>query len=255
MRTRDPAPPPSDVNPEESSPSPFTRPGFLASAALLAAIVVMAIVVLTTGGGDDPAPDPVAAPAPAPTQDEPVSETDAGASTCGLPDGDPNVPVIAPPTDWRLVGTVAAPSNPDTFGPGLVDDGLPSCYQHSPVGALYAAANFIAATGTNDLRARAVDDLTAQGAGRNRALELVEEDPVIEEPGGAQIAGFSFINYSEDRALVDIAFSLGGGTARAPLALVWMDGDWLVDLPPTGDPYTAIESVPDLTGYVPWSGT
>lgn len=233
--------------------STWTQPRFVIAAVVVALIAVLGVVLAITGpadGDDDPAPraDPPSAPPTA----EPV-----GDSACGLEPGDQTIPVVAPPdTNWELVGTVAAPTAPDTIGPGVVDDGLRSCFAHSPLGALYAAVNFVATTSDPNLRMRAVRELAASGGGQERAIAALESAAAPSAPtAGAQVAGFSLLNYDDAAAVVDLAIRVDtSGYVHLPLSLRWEDADWKVVLPPTGEPYDAIQPLPDLTGYSPWSG-
>ena len=223
------------------------------AAAVLVLIVLLAIALIVLR----PAPEPDAAPAPAPTASTPAPSTlrEQGESVCGLEPGDQVVPSVAPvSTDWELVGSVAAPTAPASIGPGLVEDGLRSCYARSPLGALYAATGFLATTSEPRLRLPAVRDLTAKGEGRDTALDLITGS----DPGGAgsglQIAGFTFLNWDPRSAVVDVAMNVEGTAVHLPVSLRWEDGDWKVILPPDGDLYDAIAALPNLTGYVPWSG-
>lgn len=232
----------------------WTQPRFVIAAVVVALIAVFGVVLAVTGpadGDNEPAPraDPTSAP--------PRADAVRADSPCGLEPGDQTIPVIAPPdTDWELVGTVAAPTAPDTIGPGIVDDGLRSCFARSPLGALYAAVNFVATTSDPELRIRAVRELAASGDGQDRAIAAVESAERPSAPtSGAQVAGFSFLNYDDAAAVVDLAIRVDtSGYVHLPLSLRWEGGDWKVVLPPTGEPYDAIQPLPDLTGYAPWSG-
>ena len=63
---------------------------------------------------------------------------------CHLPAGNQTVPVTAPSSSWTLVGAMAAPNAPGSFGPQKVQNGLRVCFAHNPTGALYALASFFA---------------------------------------------------------------------------------------------------------------
>lgn len=237
-------------------PSIWAQPRFLIAAVVVALIALLGVALTVTGpanGNDDPAPRA----APTPSSPAPSVQSGSG-SGCKLEQpADQTIPVTAPAnTTWELVGGVAAPTAPETVGPGQVDDGLRSCFARSPVGALYAAVNFVATTSRPDLRLRAVEELTASGEGRTRAIAaLTAEGEQPASTPGAQIAGFAFRNYDEQGAVVDLAVRAGtGGQASLGVSLRWEDGDWKVILPPSGEAYDGIQPIPDLTGYVPWSG-
>lgn len=216
------------------------------------ALLAIAVVVLS------PDPTPQAAPETAPstpaTSAAPAAPA-GEASACGLAPGEQAVPSVPPvSTDWELVGSMAAPTAPGSIGPGTVDEGLRSCFARSPLGALYAATSFLATTSEPRLRLPAVTQLTARGEGRDRALGLIEGSDTGGDDGGVQFAGFTFLNYDPDEAIVDIALRTGGNVGHLPVPLRWEDGDWKILFPPDGDLYGNIAPLPNLTGYVPWSG-
>lgn len=238
---------------EPGGSSPWTRPRFVIAAAVVALIAVFAVVLAVTRPGSDAgtAAPPQTSPPPATASSTPVPD----ASVCGLQPGDQSVPVTAPTdTEWELVGTVAAPTAPDTIGPGRIDDGLRTCFARSPLGALYAAVNFLATSSDPHLRLRTAEDLAAQGAGREAAINLLQEGDPGGSDSGLQVAGFSFLNYDQYSAVVDIAMTVDSTVVHLPVSLRWEGGDWKVVLPPTGQPFDAIQPLPDLTGYIPWAG-
>jgi hypothetical protein len=237
--------------------SPFTRPGFLISAGVVLIIVVLAGFLVFTGGDDDsPSTAPATGPATSATSSSPQSGP-ADSGSCDLPADDQTVPVAAPNTEWTLVGTVAAPSS-DEAGPAVTDPttDVRSCYAQTPTGALFAAANFLAATSDPALIEAAIDELAATGPGRDTALEAIRTDPqsVIGTGSRYQIAGFTFLSYTEDVATISLAIAATGGLAGVPLTVVWEDGDWKVDLPADGNPAGQAGPISSLAGYVPWAG-
>lgn len=244
----------SDDSHDSDGASTWTQPRFVIAALVVALIAVFAAVLTVTGPADGNGETPPRAEATS----SPATARAASDSACGLEPGDQTIPVTPPPdTQWELVGTIAVPTAPNTIGPGDVDEGLRSCFARSPMGALYAAVNFIASASDSDLRARAVRSLTASGPGRDRALQEAE-GPQADSSGGVQIAGFTFLNYGEDAATVDLAFRATPGNTTGlvhlPLSLRWEDGDWKVVVPDSGDLFPGLGPLPDLTGYAPWSG-
>lgn len=203
----------------------------------------------------DPKPQATPRPSPAPSASS-TAVPAGGASICGLPPGDQSVPSVPPvSTDWELVGSVAAPTAAKSIGPGMVTNALRSCYARSPLGALYAATGFLATTSQPALRLPAVQNLTAKGAGRDRALDLIEGADPGPATGGVQVAGFTFLNWDAKSSVIDVALRSGGSAAHLPVSLRWEDGDWKVIFPPSGDLYSSIAAIPNLTGYVPWAGS
>ena len=243
---------------DEPGGSPFTRPGFLISAGVVLVIVVLAGFLVFADGEDDDRPS--AAPTSSSATSSTGSSSQSGSTdgeACDLPASDQTVPAAAPDTEWTLVGTVAAPSS-DQAGPAITDPatGVRSCYAQTPTGALFAAANFLAATSDPTVIEAAVERLTAAGPGRDTALADIRTNPQSVVGTGAryQVAGFTFLSYKQDSATVSLAIAATGGLAGAPLTLVWEDGDWKVDLPADGNPAGQASAIPSLAGYVPWSG-
>lgn len=223
------------------------------------AIGVVALLLLMTiflvALRPDPKPQATSDPTPAPAASRSAAPA-GGASICGLPAGEQSVPSVPPvSTDWELVGSVAAPTAVKSIGPGVVTDGLRSCYARSPLGALYAATSFLATTSEPNLRLPAVRDLAAKGEGRDKALDLITGSDPGPATGGVQFAGFTFLNWDADSSVIDVALRTGGNVGHLPVSLRWEDGDWKVIFPPTGEIYDAIAPLPNLTGYIPWSGS
>lgn len=239
--------------------SPFTSVWWVLSAAAVGIIagLLLWLLLLPPEGGNRTLPRTL-------ENTTELAQPDAGASECGLPDGDQIPPTVTPQdTTWQLVGTMAAPTAPDSVGPGDTVDGVPTCYAPTPLGALYAAANFLAATSTPATRLPAAERLAAPGPGRDAAiadLTCGDTDPdslcLGGNTSGTQLAGFLFVGYTPaTSAAIDLAVATGsGGLAHFPLSLVWTEGDWLVQLPVTGSPYSAAQPLPNLAGYVPFRG-
>ena len=242
--------------------SPWTQPGFIASAVVVALLVVLGIVLSVTGGSAKPnagaASPPATGVAPGGTE-SPDSD-----SVCGLPRGDRSIPADAPSAEWKLRGAVAVPTAPKTFGPGRFRDGVPACFAHSPPGALFAMVNIHAAMGQfarqpGRYPIRKVVKMIAPGPGR-RALETAAAKAPVADKGstkpGAQVAGFTIVRYEADTAVIDLAF--GGdrpdvaGYVHGQSTLRWQDGDWKLVLAQNGSPFDAVQAIPDLTAYVPW---
>ncbi len=241
--------------------SPWTQKGFIASAVIVGLLIILGAVLVFTRPSDgddraDPKPRPTASSSSSTTSPTTKPSDD---SACELPAGDQLVPATAPlDTEWELVGTMAAPTAPDTHGPGRVGNGLRTCFAKTPTGALYAAANFVASASAPELRERAMDELTAVGAGRDRALEEAQE-PQADSGSRVQLEGFTFLHYTGEAATVDLAFRASrtdgtSGLAHMPISLVWESGDWKASLPASGEVFPGVGPVPDLTGYTPWGG-
>ena len=240
------------------------QPGFLVSAGFLVMVAAGGTTLALTGGAG-PERAAAAPVVPAPASPASVAQEPgpaAGTSTCGLPEGSPAIPRQAPQgITWELLDGTAVPSAPRTFGPGRVTDGLRTCYAHSPTGAVLAAAGMFATTGVPSLVEPMMRELTAEGPGRDAALRRLAAEGVQPAPSGGsvQVTGFQVLAYTGDEATVDLAFAVRERGGRAgyvswPATLRWEEGDWKLVLDDAGEFTAGVQSLPDLTGYVYWSG-
>lgn len=233
---------------EDTPRAPLTQPAFLASGVVVALIVVLGLVLIFSGpdGGSEGANSPPQQTTPATTADT----TTASDSSCGLPPGDQEVPTEAPAgTRWELVGKMIAPTAPAAQGPGRGVGGIRTCFQHSPVGALYAAVNFWA-TLTARTEAETYRELALESPERDRAVAAATEDKLA----GLQVAGFAFSSYESDRASVRLAFRIENGRlVSADTPLVWSDGDWRYKIP-LDQGAGSVAQLASLDAFVPWKG-
>lgn len=239
---------------EENEQSPFSRPSFIVAAIVVAALVVAGVIVgvnvATRDNGDGEA-----TPAPTSTTAAPSAEPTAdagGASVCGL-DGEKLTGTVTatPEADWQYQGTTAYPTS-STFGPADSDpSGVRTCFQHSPEGALFFAANAIV---------QGSDPATATAWAEYALADGQYHDTLAAELGatGAQgrmsIEGFRVLNYDGDTARVDLAVSTSSGSQPVRVSgvyeLVWQDGDWKISTD-VAEPLN-IAAIPDTSGYTPW---
>ena len=246
----------------ESTPesNPFTKPGFIISAALVVALIAAVVVIFLLPKNQDSAQS-----APAPTEagssavSSPSDSKSAGDSVCGLPAGSETALGTAPTSKWELVGRMATPTDPETFGPGVTDEsGFRSCFANSPTGALYAAMN-VAALGSSDspeLVAKLSDKLLVPGAGRDAAMKEVSEGRMSSgDSSTIQVRGFLIRSYTSSEADIDFAFETNEGVlARTTMSMRWIDGDWKVKPADTGMTYSGVSQLRDLSGFLLWSG-
>jgi hypothetical protein len=150
---------------------------------------------------------------------------------------------------------MAAPADPK-IGPGKVDDqGIRSCFAHSPEGALYAAVN-LWALGSDPSKERAIaEQLVAKGPGRDAAMAAPQSSTTSAAGVKIQVAGFN-VSYTSQQAVVELAFRANtGAIASVRTTLVWQDGDWkgLVS-DSDGKPLEEPRQISDLSRFIPWSG-
>lgn len=243
-----------------TEPNPFTKPGFIISAALVVALIAAVVVIFLLPKGEDSTQS-----APAPTEagnsaaTTPSKSKAAEDSVCGLPASTETALGTAPTSNWELVDRMATPADPETFGPGMRDEsGFRSCFSNSPTGALYAAMNVVAlgSTGSPDLMTQLSEKLLVPGAGRDAAIK--DSSSAVESAEGSstiQVRGFIIKSYTPAEADIDLAFETSKGLlARISMSLRWMDGDWKVKPADDGSPYSAMSQLSDLSGFLLWSG-
>jgi hypothetical protein len=219
------------------------RRGFIGAAIVIGVILLAAIIVIVASFSREQGN-----PAAGPTGSPPTSQSDSPSagtrSLCGLPGFDTKNTLKGPPANrWKLVGTVAAPTEPSGSGPGKNDDGFRSCYAHTAEGALFAAVNFVA--------------LSSDSRNAPKMYLLIAEGPARPESSSrAQVAGFKVNSYSASDATIDVAWSVTsnrGALVSNPTVLEWQDGDWKIVITEAGAPI-APGPLESLGGYFPWAG-
>lgn len=227
-----------------SERSPWSRPGVLISGAFLLCLVLLGLVVAAIGSGS--APHPSTLPSAHQAASAPRAGAGAGASGCSLPAGAQTIPGGGPPpAGWQTVGAMQAPQSPAVYGPQRSDGPWETCFAHDPSGALLAALNFYA-EGTAASPAAVMAHLAVGAPGDLGSSQQLDSS------GPIQFAGYRYVSYTPSNAQVSIVFAGAQGKLLAVVTtMVWRDGDWKYLFPAAGTP--AMQVLPDLTGYVPWS--
>lgn len=248
-----------------TEPNPFTKPGFIISAALVVALIAAVVVIFLLPRGEDSAQSaPSSSPGsnsdsgtPGPSSSEDNNNV-MRESVCGLPLTDELALGTAPTSNWELVDRMAAPTDPGTFGPGVREEnGFRSCFANSPTGALYAAMNVVAlgSSGSPDLMMKMSDQLLVPGTGRDAAIK--DSGTAVESSGESsiQVRGFIIKSYTPSEANLDLAFETSeSALARVTMSLRWIDGDWKVKPADDGTPWSGLSQISDLSGFLLWSG-
>lgn len=248
---------------------PFARAGLLIACAI-GVLVVAAGVVLgipnATGDGPDPdaATGPLSAPTAAPAHEAPPAPDDR--SVCGLQGESVHDKVSsAPETVWEYQDVTAYPTSAE-FGPGATSaEGVRYCFQRSPEGALFAAANAAVQSSGPATAAWINYFLSDNTVNRLELLEDAQPDTDTDSDTGTgtrkqsdarvNIAGFRVLSYDGSSARIDLASRavVSGRVAyvSAIFDLSWESGDWKL-LPQDPSTPIRISGIPDLTGYVVW---
>ncbi|MGY1438567.1 hypothetical protein [Streptomyces reniochalinae] len=251
----------------EESHSPWLRTGFVLAVAFLGFVAVIGVVVLTSSEPSDEGGGAArAAASRKPAAPQPGGEgADGGSSTAAdeeapcprLGDTGKETPTAAPTgVTWKLFGTVALPASKGA-GPAVAGGDMARCYAHTPVGALLATSQI-------SVRYLAADDwlkvtrAQVRGAGRDpyiTARTKSEREGESESGEGAvqgQIAGFKFVTYTGDSAVIQTVWRFPDGRMQAATTTVlWQDGDWRLEYPADPPAPTPVDS---LAGYVEWGG-
>lgn len=244
---------------ENESQNPFSRPGFIAAAVVVAVIVVLGIVIAivnaTQNNEPEAAPPPSATPTSSGAPTTGPSAAAGGASICGL-DGEELSGTLstAPEAEWEFQSTTAYPTSP-TFGPGETDEnGVKYCFQHTPEGALFAAANAAVQGSDAAVSADWIEYFLSNEA-PNRAQLLSDAAAGSSSSSRMSVAGFRMLAYDGHSAHVDLAVrAVGSGNtvyASVIYDLVWEAGDWKL-LPRDASNPLQLAEVPDLSGYIAW---
>ena len=223
----------------------------LAAVALLL-LVGLSVVALVLGRGDGSAP-PTGPVATGPSR---AAEPEASATTPPAMDAKPLTEAPAGVT-WELFQGVALPTS-RTDGPTRIDGPVHAGFTRTPTGALLAdvqiSSRILIDPQVDSIR-QVVETQLVEGPGKTAYLNLIS--PLTENTppasGYAQIAGFRYVTYTSELAVISRATRDPAGRVQVSTdTLRWIDGDWKLDLPPSGLQQPQV--VQDLHGYVPWSG-
>lgn len=228
----------------------YTSPGFLVAAIFLVTILVVAMVLVVV--------DPFSgspAPSSAPVSPVVVVSPHASPSGTGCPvvAGNQAEPLTAPTVTWSLFQGVAVPASA-TEGPLIVHGDIARCYGHDPTGALLAAAQISMRVEVAPDWQSVVQALIEPGAGQAAFLQQRAQLGTLPTTGLGQIAGFQYVTYTPQVAVVDLALSLGTARTTVSYTVVWDGGDWRLQAQPDGGLTPQPQPLQSLDGYVPWAG-
>lgn len=223
--------------------SAFTRPSFVASAAMIVLLVIALVVVSVrmlwrddSTTGTPTASVPASAPAPASVGASAGPADDSAGSVCGMPAGSQALP--AGPLGAQRIDISPGLSVPDVegVGPGASDPdtGITSCFAHSPRGAVVAAANFIKWLSSKRSWPETVVALTEDGDDQQRMVESITASWDGSTVSAVRVHGYRAVVRSADEVVVTLVVSIESDPSALvtwPLVMVWSEGDWKVRLP------------------------
>ena len=239
---------PKDPGPWSTPPRRRRRLGLVLALIVLAVLVVIGAVLAHRHTSDNaPTPDAVTATATSPVASPPANPApvDAGSLT-------------SPPTGvtWQTFRGLALPVSPSA-GPAHRDGPVLHGYARTPAGALIAAAQISARylITSGDGWRQVLAEQVMPGPGRE-AFTVMRAGLSDQVPGAgfAQFAGFKFLAYTPDLAVLSLANRAPAGTLTVTNTTVhWSGGDWKVEIAPSG--LAQPQAVGDLDGYVLWSAS
>lgn len=240
-------------------------------AVLVAAPAVAALVVLgvATLGHGRKAP---AAETPPPVSFSPVPSTSATAAmptASTPPSSEPQPTTGAPCPVGRVEATLptAAPRDltwvhglrepmpvSPTYGPLRRDDvGLPTCFSHSPTGAVIAAWSINASLFTthwSDVLATQI----AHTTGYPRLVTQLQAEPPDGSPGTTSPAGFEIIAADQDAVTLELVLrdNTTSALVGCPVTVAWEGDDW--QLAPRPDGTVTTPTCPAVTAgtFIAW---
>lgn len=242
---------------DDTPQNPFTKPGFIIAAILMAFIVIfgVAMIFMNMIKKDESASPSITEESLSSNSTPNTTTTGKEVSICGL-EGTvlEGTLAIAPETQWQYQDTTAYPISPQ-YGPGAVsEEGYRYCFQHSPEGALLAAANAVVQGADTTNIGSWLNYFVATGPYRDEVLNQGGEN-TTNSGTRIDIAGFRLLSYTGDTANVDIGvkgFTQGQTVILSMVyALRWEDGDWKLVVDSPNSPLN-IANIPDLSGYTAW---
>jgi len=255
--------------------------GFIASAIVVGAVVVCLLVWLFARDPGTPAAQPADSPStvvpteqateepsvpPATPTEQPTGTTTPGTpppintSTggCRNPQPDPKIPLVAPPAvTWQFDADMLIPLQAAGGPATTASNGVRSCFAHSPTGAVLAALVLLGQIRNPDLTEAVLKTRVLPGPGLNRALAEARDTSTPTARGQVQFAGFKVIDYTRQRAIIQVAAELNDtNIASLPVTMVWSKGDWKAELKDDGsfNGQVAPDVLQGLEGYVRFTG-
>jgi len=137
------------------------------------------------------------------------------------------------------------------------DGDVSSCFARTPTGAVLAAHDLSLRVGLPSDIEGSVKAMTVPGPGQDRLISILLDRGVIESVQGfdglCRPVGFVVVDYTEDRATIEHAFTCPDGTLTAATSVVaWSDGDWNLVLTDDGEQAHTQHQIFSLDTYIEW---
>ncbi|MGQ4507648.1 hypothetical protein ACUH9H_01120 [Dermabacteraceae bacterium P13128] len=187
-------------------------------------------------------------------QEKPAAEnppTPENPNGCALAEQVNNeIPKTAPKVDqWVGIRGVGVPVS-STYGPAKREGDLFTCYQHSPTGALFAAAYVVPATTVKGF----ADEWTIPESRIHKEMKAAEATNKPSKSSNFRITGYQFNYYTPEETAVNISIegntADGSGNFNVLVSLKWQNGKW------NFSPNFAEPMVTPLragnSSYIPW---
>ncbi|ANJ25724.1 hypothetical protein [Agromyces aureus] len=223
---------------DESRPSPFASPSWIASAVFVGGLMVLGVVVSIGIVQKDSSPSEHGSPRAVAA----CAHVSQNLEASDLQEA-----------DWDAIGDVYAPSVAGV-GPALVEtDGFRRCFARSEPGAVVAAATYVAiGSGRPELSDRLASDATLPGPGRDAAIAQTDASSTGSS-AGLQIVAYQVARYTTTDAEIRIAVrSVDGRLVAGSVPLRWADDDWKLVVDPATGRYVELAAIPNLAGMAPW---
>ncbi|MGQ4568591.1 hypothetical protein ACUH91_01860 [Dermabacteraceae bacterium P9123] len=186
-------------------------------------------------------------------QEKPAAEnppTPENPNGCALAEQVNNeIPKTAPKVDqWVGVTGIGVPVS-STYGPEKREGDIFTCYQHSPTGALFAAAYTIPGTSIKGF----ADNWTIPGTMVNKEIKK-DENKVRPTYGDMKIIGYSFNYYTPEATAINLIVEVHtpneSGVVNAKIPLEWDNGRW--NFAPKDKKELVTRVNLNSISYIPW---
>lgn len=149
-------------------------------------------------------------------------------------------------------------------GPAVVDGDIARCYARTPIGAVFAAVQSTWRYQRTSDWGAAAQHLLAPGPGRDAYLAQraarsgpnAQPVPPASGDDSPQPIGFRVLEQSPDRVRVDLLTMPfeGGQRTHNVWNVLWVDGDWRLEVPEGGRPPSPTTAADD-DPFVEWDST